>query len=434
MADRPNLILITSHDTGRHLGCYGAAGAPSPNLDALAARGTRLARAFCTQSQCSPSRASIATGRYPHSHGVMGLCHGRFRWDLHDDEQPIATLLKAAGYRTALCGLQHESPRPEWLGFDVCDFGGLAHAVADKAERHLADLARAAQPFYLQVGFVETHRGGPGMQFHGHPPIPLDDVAVPPWLIDEPAARDEFANLGGAVRALDAAVGRIQDTVDRLDLADRTIVAFTVDHGLPFPRAKTSLYDPGLEVAMMLAGPGVRAGAVRDELISNVDLLPTLMDLLHLPAPDRVQGRSFAPLLTGRGGYAPADAVFAEMTYHNYCDPMRCIRTATHKLTVNFMPTAGFFNCTQQWRPRCKASAQVAEPAGAHPPLELYDLGADPLERRNLADDEASAALRDELLGRLARHLRDTGDPLLSSLPVPVMFTEAQRMLRDAMN
>src|SRR5438046_2218278 len=117
MPQRPNIVLITAHDLGRHLNCYGIPSVRSPNLDGLAKQGVRFSNVFCAAPQCSPSRAAIATGRYPHNNGVMGLCHGDFNWDLNGDEQTIGNLLRDAEYHTALLAIQHESSHPERLGF-----------------------------------------------------------------------------------------------------------------------------------------------------------------------------------------------------------------------------------------------------------------------------------------------------------------------------
>ena len=106
---RPNILLITCHDLGRFLGCYGIAPVDTPALDRLAAEGVRFTRAFCTAPQCSPSRASLFTGRYPHSNGVLGLTHANFAWDLGPSERHLGQILRDAGYATALMGVQHES-------------------------------------------------------------------------------------------------------------------------------------------------------------------------------------------------------------------------------------------------------------------------------------------------------------------------------------
>jgi len=430
---RPNVILITSHDIGRRLHCYGHAEVHSPALDKLAAGGAIFRNAFCAQAQCSPSRASIHTGRYPHSNGVMGLVHSAFAWDLHPDEQHLAGRLKASGYRTALAGLQHETGRPGEMGFDEIDGGGgrWAASVADAGERFLAKFAAdPGHPFYLQVGFFEGHRL-PGHPNHDWGPMPADgtdSVAVPGYLKDEPATREEFAQLHGSIRSLDAAMERILAKVDACGFRDNTIILFTADHGIPFPRAKTTCYDPGLEVALLMRGPGVPAGLDVPGLVSNVDILPTLMDLLGLPCPDNVQGLSFAGVFKG-GQTGARTHVFGEMTYHNYADPIRCVRTGTHKLIVNFMPCAAIYNCTQQWRPVSMPAFPPHPKNALHPLVELYDLEKDPWERNNCADDPACAEVRAQLLSALARHIVETEDPIRYGLQLPRRFHDALNLL-----
>ncbi|CAA9550614.1 MAG: Sulfatase family protein [uncultured Thermomicrobiales bacterium] len=430
---RPNILLITCHDLGRFLGCYGVSTVRTPQLDALAADGVRFARAFCTAPQCSPSRASLFTGRYPHSNGVLGLTHAQFAWDLHPDERHLGQTLRDAGYTTALLGIHHESLRAEpaavaaRCGMDEVVLGGRAEEVAGRALERLGRFAEAERPFYLQLGFHEPHRepttGGADreelyMGFLGDRLAPDDalGVTVPPYLRDEPRAREELAELQGAIHYVDGAIGRVLAGLRDLGLVDNTLVLVTTDHGLALPRAKCSLYDPGLEIALILRLParGWRGGRAIDALVSNVDLFPTLVELAGLPVPPAVQGRSLLALLDGEDGYEPRDAIFGEMTYHDYYDPRRGVRTARHKLIVNFSAAPAFMDPSQSWRPRT-ATMVPPDPALAyHPPVELYDLEADPLEWRNLADDEAHAAPRRALLAQLGSWMRETGDPLLA--------------------
>jgi len=250
-------------------------------------------------------------------------------------------------------------------------------------------------------------------------------------LQDTALAREELAELQGAVRALATAVGRLLAGLRERGLEERTIVVFTTDHGLALPRAKCSLYDPGLETALLLRIPGQEGagGRTLDPLMSNVDLLPTLLDLLGVPIPERVQGRSVAPALIG-GAFTPREAIFGEMTYHDYYDPRRCVRTARHKLIVNFTAAPGFMDPSQSWRPRT-TTIEPSDPAVAyHPLLELYDLADDPHEWRNLADDPDHTAIRAALLARLASWMRDTGDPLLVGAVTPPLH----RMALDALS
>jgi N-sulfoglucosamine sulfohydrolase len=317
---KPNIIILTCHDLGRHLGCYGVPTVRSPNIDGLAAEGVRFENSFCTAPQCSPSRASIFTGRYPHSNGVMGLTHGNFAWDLNPGEKHLAQLLSEAGWRTAVCGVHHESRDAGKAGYqDVLNPGGFdASLREEKAVEFIRQQSSAGSPFFLHVGFVEPHRlPGPG----GFGPTALDSslgVTVPPYLADEPEAREDFAAFQGAVRHVDGAIGRILEALDGHGLRENTLVVMTTDHGIPFPRAKCSLYDPGLETCLILRWlqAGWENGRVYPEMVSNVDYVPTLLEMLELPVPEAVQGRSFAPLLSGEN-YRPRTEVFGEMTYHD---------------------------------------------------------------------------------------------------------------------
>src|SRR5579872_1625741 len=159
----PNVLIIIAHDLGRHLGCYGVPTVQSPNIDALAADGVKFTNAYCVAPQCSPSRAALFTGRYPHQNGVMGLCHALFAWDLYPEERHLAAILNGAGYLTALAGVQHETTRPKEMGWQeilpvrVVDGRPQCARAADAAAAYLRGRAAKEEPFYLQVGFFEPH-------------------------------------------------------------------------------------------------------------------------------------------------------------------------------------------------------------------------------------------------------------------------------------
>jgi arylsulfatase A-like enzyme len=424
---KPNIIIILPHDLGKYLNCYGVKTVHTPNLDQFAGEGVRFARSFCTAPGCSPSRASFFTGRYPHNNGVMGLAHGNFAWDLHPDEKHLARYLKEAGYATVAFGVVHETHS----GATRCSYdkhSNIKNAVelTTAAIEELKHLAASQQPFLLYAGYVEPHRlpypKGPDQPPEGHgfpgPHLKPDDslgVQVPGYLHDTPGTREELAGLQGSVRHVDEQFGRWTQAIRELGLEKNTLVIFTADHGIAMPRAKCSLYEPGLEVALILrhAGrPGWHGGVVRNEMISNIDVLPTLLELVGIPVPANVQGRSFAPLLDGRP-YKPNDVIFGEQTYHDRYDPQRSIRTETHKLIANFSTAPSFQDPSQQWRPKSDPLTPEYPPRAYHPHVELYDLTKDRWEQADLANTADAAPIRRELARRLYQQMVETDDPLL---------------------
>ena len=409
-SSRPHVVQITCHDLGRHLGSYGVPTVRTPNLDGLAAAGIRFERAFCTSPGCSPSRSALATGRYPHANGVMGLTHEAFGWDLHAGERHVAALLGEHGYDTHLFGLQHVTPRTDRLGFHHVHRRGLGEVVVMDVETALGTV-HGDNPFYFEINLEEPHRP---FDQGGVRPDASDGVTVPPYLPDTEAAREEFAAMQGAIHEADRTIGRILAALDAAGHGPHTLVLFTTDHGVAMPRAKATLYDPGIGVAMIVRWPagGLAGGQTVSPLVSNVDVLPTLLEAAGAPRPDNLHGRSFLPLLRG-DGYAPRDAVFAEKTYHSYYDPMRAIRTDRHKYIRNFETTflvegAGDIQLGPLYRTELQRYVSTT-----HPEVELYDLDADPLEQRNLAGQPEVAEVERELDVRLWRWMEETDDPLL---------------------
>jgi arylsulfatase A-like enzyme len=263
---------------------------------------------------------------------------------------------------------------------------------------------------------------------HYHP----DAVDPLPYLPDCRAVREDLADYDALVTAtVDRAVGRVRDALDATGLTGETLLVFTTDHGIPFPRAKGTCYDSGLGTALLMAHPGrVEAGVTEDALLSNVDLLPTLLDYVGAEPPP-VSGRSFAPLLGTGGEYEPRDRVFAEMTYHGDYHPMRAVRTREYKYVRNFGhgPTAYLPGDVYEMR---SGRALHGEFYGREkrPEEECYDLADDPHERRSVAggdrvyeepepadtdDADAVADLRAAVHDWMTR----TGDPLVDG-PVPL--------------
>jgi N-sulfoglucosamine sulfohydrolase len=404
----PVIVMITCHDLGRHLGLYGRATVPSAHLDALGASGLVFDAAFCTAPHCSPARGSMSTGRYPHRNGLLGLAHPPYDFRLRPAAVTTAAHLGAHGFGTHLFGLQHVAASPRAAGFAVAHpYPGPAAIGADVAAQ-VERFTRALPPgpLYIEVNLEEPHR--PYDQGGAAPDDPAG-VAVPAFLPDGPASRAEMAALHGAIGNADAAVGRIAAAFTGSARADDVVLGFAADHGLAMPRAKCTLYDPGLEITLLLAGAGIPAGRRRPDFVSGVDVGPTLWARAGVEAPPGIDGRDL--LATG----APRERVFAEKTFHSYYDPMRAVRSPDAKLIVNF--GIGF---------RVEVPGDVAEGpifrsgpdrylGGAHPVAELYDLQADPLERHNLLAGDARPAPFEDLRTALLAWMRDGGDPLLSA-------------------
>jgi N-sulfoglucosamine sulfohydrolase len=409
---RSSALFLTCHDLGQHLGCYGQTTVPSPALDALAGNGVRFERSFCTAPQCSPSRASLHTGRYPHSAGVLGLAHPPFGWRLDPRERHVAQILRDVGYSTTLVGMQHliERGSAHELGYAQVLPVAPAYEEADRAVALLRELSRQDRPFYLEVGFEEPHRP---YNFGGAVPDASRGVAVPGYLPDAPESRADFAAFQGAIRQLDAGVGRILAALDELGIADTTCVVFATDHGAAMPRAKCTLYDPGIEVALVwrFGSAGVSGGRVISEMISNVDVTPTLLEGLGMSVPAVVQGRSFWPLLEGRS-FSPRAEIFAEKTFHTYYEPMRAIRTAHHKLIVNFEVSTAV-DVPADVRESPIYALMLPRLNAIRAPVELYQLGDDPWEQRNLADQPDLDSVQADLGQRLLGWMQATDDPLL---------------------
>jgi arylsulfatase A-like enzyme len=421
MGIRPNILVFVSHDTGRHIGPYGIPGVRTPNADRLAREGVLFENAFCAAPGCCPSRAALFSGRSPHAVGVLGQTGAWAGFRFAAEATHAAAHFGELGYESLLLGLAHEvagagcsDSHFDDIGFDLRsssrtlfakDVGGEMNALLD---------ARTApeRPFYLQIGTQETHT--PYCR-DGVAPYTADGITVPasPALADAPGTRQQFADLQGSVNRLDEGLGHALRVLDERGLAENTLVVFTTDHGLPMPREKTTLYDRGIGVFMIIRYPGVVAGGSRnDQLISQLDVLPTLIEAAGgTPAP-ALEGRSFLPLLTGTD-YRPRDMHFAEKTYHTSYDPMRCIRTTRYKYIFNFESVRPENYCLDIYNKPVLLENFSALPYRPARFDELYDLTADPGETTNLAELPAHQEQRREFAGALFDWMTATDDPLL---------------------
>ena len=340
---RPNILLIVSEDNGPELGCYGDPYARTPNLDRLAGEGICFQHAFVPQAGCSQSRASFLTGLYPHQHGQIGLATWGFRM-YRDDTANLPRSLKGAGYRTGIIGKLHVNPASAFP-FDFREIG-----AGNFARNHLSDYSRHADafinagdgPFFLSVNYPDAH--DPWLrQVEGLPAEPQSgsDVKAMPYMgIDPPGMREMVADYYNSLSRLDSLVGDLLTVLDRSGKAANTIVIYLGDHCADMLRGKRTCYEGGLRIPMLMRWPGKISLQVRSELVSTIDLMPTLLVAAGLQPSLGLPGRALQPLFLP-GAAAWREHYFAEYHTHaadsNYF-PQRSVRTQRYKLIENLVP------------------------------------------------------------------------------------------------
>ena len=414
---KPNVLYIHSHDTGRYIQPYGH-NIPTPHMQKLAEEGVLFRKAFCAAPTCSPSRAALLTGQSAHSSGMLGLAHRGF--SLNDYNQHLANYLKKQGYATALAGMQHVAKKAETIGYDeiLCPVNKefSAYYQLPFVENYLKEKSTAqTQPFFLSVGFEETHR-----EFRQPTALEDERYCLPPApLPDTPQTRRDMAEFKASARVFDDAVGELLCMLGTYGLAENTLVILTTDHGIAFPSMKCILTDHGIGVMLIMRGPGgFSGGKVVDGMVSHIDIFPTICELLQTEPPSWLQGTSLTPLISGQQS-AIHDAIFAEVTYHAAYEPQRAIRTLRYKYIQRFGDrTARVLpNCDDSYSKDVLLAAGWGELDIAQE--QLFDLMLDPNEAHNLANDPSMQAVLAELRDRLHQWMVQTDDPILQGLPVP---------------
>jgi len=427
----PNILMITCHDLGRHLGCYGVETVSSKNIDALAGKGCRFANYFATAPTCSPSRACMLTGRYPQSNGLMGLTHAPWWWSYNEGERHLAGILKDAGYSTTLIGLQHVTQGdPRKLGYQKVLAKRRKPPETVKAARAFLASAKPGQkPFFVKIGFFEVHRRA-GSYLHRQPDT-AKGVFIPPYMKDTKEIRDDLARFQADIRAFDGYVGQILAALAASDVAKDTLVIFTADHGIAYPGAKWSMREGGLGIPLVLHQPGtaMAGGKVLPQLMSNVDFLPTLLDLVGVKIPANVQGVSFKDVIAGKTDGSPRKYAFAQRISHALRDnTARSVRTERYKLIRYFQQGRCVKYPTDAVPMRVSQHIERPRRVGTRPFARLFDLEKDPNEFRDLAALPKYAPIVKDLSKRLYAWMKQVGDPILKG-PIPTPYY--QRSIKD---
>jgi len=456
---RPNIILIVADDHGRgDLGCYGNPLIQTPNLDKLAAEGVRFTNAFCTTASCSASRSVILSGLYNHFNGQYGHQHAYHHFASFDTVRSLPVLLSQGGYHTARIGKYHVAP-DEVYKFETVLQGNERNAVqmADRCRGFFESGGRArgagrtrvnqgrdafdTRPFFLYFCTSDPHRGGCKAADLPHQPdrfgnreqgysgvteVKYDpkEVVVPDFLPDSPECRAELAQYCQAVSRIDQGIGRLVEHLKKAGQYDNTVLIYISDNGIAFPGAKTTVYEPGINLPCIVRTPWQQnKGISCDALVNWADLAPTILDLAGATPRDyEFHGRSFKPVLE-REHVEGWDTTYASHTFHEITMyyPMRVVRERRFKLIWNIAhgldyPFASDLWESATWQATIKGGGKLygkrtVEAYLHRPKFELYDLEDDPHEVRNLAEDPRHRGTLDRMKAKLKAFQKQTKDP-----------------------
>jgi arylsulfatase A-like enzyme len=423
-----NIVYLHTHDTGRCISPYGYA-LDTPNLKALAENSALFRNAFDCCPTCSPARASLLTGQYPHQCGMTGLAHRGFT--LNDTSRHLASFLGRNGYETVLAGVQHEfAGEVSNLGYQRnFQFSGelppgdvarqrmhIDSVNADQACGFLRD--KHDKPFFLSLGLVSTHRIFPEIPDPQYNP---DYMLPPPPIANVPECRLDWARFATMVTHVDYCFGKVIDTLKETGLDDSTLLIVTTDHGPAFPGMKCCLTDNGTGIMLIMQAPGIPGGMVTDTLTSHLDVYPTICEWASLPAPDWLEGNSLWPLFRGET-QCHRKEVFAELSFHAAEELLRSVRTERYRYVRRFdsFPTTILPNIDNGDIKRFMVTHCGLAERRREDEEQLFDLYYDPAECNSVAGRSEYAGILVEMRARLTKWMEATADPLLTgAMPKP---------------
>lgn len=334
--ERPNILFLFADDwSWPNAGVYGDSVIRVPTFDSLAHAGILFTKAYCAAPSCSPSRAAVLTGQYPHR-----LEAGSQLWGTLPKKFPVyTTLLENSGYRV---GLYHKGYGP--TNYQA---GGYQHNPAGRAYESFSaflDSLKPGQPFCFWYGSHRPHRPyekGSGVAAGADP----GKVQVPAYLPDDSVVRKDLLDYYLEVEQFDSACSEAISLLKAKGLLNNTLIVISGDNGKPFPRAKANLYEAGTHIPLAIAWPArIKPGQADDHFVNLSDLAPTFLDCAGLDIPEEMTGRSLLPVLSGRGPYHRRTEVYLEIERHAYVRPanvgypMRAIRTSKFLYIRNFEP------------------------------------------------------------------------------------------------
>lgn len=453
--DRPNILFLLTEDQGAHLGVLGTPGLETPHIDALARSGVLFKNAFVAYPVCSASKACFYTGLHNHRNGILNntvnyhkpaaaLTPAERRFPLYvrnriaPDIATLTEILHAAGYYQGVTHKLHVAPVEK---FPYDEFlpnpsGAVMKSFLDRA-------FATGRPWFLLYNIPNTHRPYPNSD---REEIGVDPLAVelPGFLPDTPVVRKDWAEYLAGIERADELVGQAMEALRASGQAGQTVIVFMGDHGPTFQHGKMTPYDLGLRVPLAIAGPGI-GRATTEALASEIDLMPTLLDLAGIAAPSGLHGISLRSVLEGRPDAKGRDLAFAEISHRGnlpndgmqeraVCDgrwkliyrekvqpPWRQVQADSKEWPKWGNRTYAETLRVKREFPEAFRVLQGLDPqnlGGEVPTLELYDLQADPDELHDLAGLAGARPDRERLYAALRQWVRATADPAVNPPPV----------------
>ncbi|MFD0893996.1 sulfatase [Luteolibacter ambystomatis] len=432
---RPNMLFFIADNWAfPHAGILGDKTAETPAFDRLAREGVLFTHVFNASPICSPTRASILTGRPPHQLGEAGNLWGGFPGSL----KVFTRMLEDAGYEVGFCGKPWAPGRYKPYGWSMNPVGREYKSFTD-----FLAVRDPAKPFFFWIGNVDTalRDAFQGWNYDEESVKGIDasGIVVPPQLPDTPEIRRDIQAYYGGVRKMDRALAGSVGALDQARLLDETVVVCTSDNGWQMPRGLANCYDAGSRVPLAVRwGSHLKAGRRVDDFISGTDFTATFLELAGLSPTAEMTSRSFVDLLLGRQGGKARDAAFIERERHanvrrgNLSYPMRAIRTERFLYIRNLRPDrwpagdpqvyfdVGDYGDVDASAAKNFLQANIGKPGfqrydrmifEKRPEEELYDLVTDPAQVVNVAGQERYAAAQQDLRNRLDRWMRETSDP-----------------------
>ncbi|MFI3283940.1 MAG: sulfatase [Erysipelotrichaceae bacterium] len=417
-----NIVYINTHDTGRMISPYGE-NIPTPSLYDLATDGTLFTQAFACGPTCSPSRSSLLTGTYPHQNGMLGLAQRGF--ELVNPKMHLANHLKVNGFQTAISGIQHEVGW--YLDLDVDKVKELGYenvlttdsSLYKKEDLHLWDRENVKtaiewiqsmdtdKPFFLSYGMHSTHRPYPIEVAEN-----INEDYVSSKFGSNEILRHDQAQFMTTAQYADQNIKLLIEAIKEKGLYDETIIIFTTDHGVALPYHKCNLSDTGIGVSLIIRHPDYSRGIILDQLVSQIDIFPTLCELVNIEKPSYLEGKSFATLFEDNKRQINNE-IFAELNFHTSYEPVRCVRTSRYKY-VKYFDGYNHLNLSNVDDSKVKEYLLNHNLSDKTKQMEaLYDCVYDQFEKDNLINEPSLQHIVDELRGKLNLHLKTTSDPIL---------------------